>query len=736
MTIFDHFQHINLTTDQRNALEKLHVFLESDERVFILQGYAGSGKTTLLKGFIEYLNSLEKKFQLMAPTGRAAKVINQKTGFESTTIHKGIYSFEELQEIKQGEDENDVSFLYQFKIRNNPEVHNSVLIVDEASMVSDILSKGEFFRFGSGHLLRDLITYGRIQDALTTSKIIFIGDPAQLPPIGMITSPALDPQYLMDSYKVSVLQAEMKEVKRQDENNGILLSATKIRKCLTSGYLNDFDLRENKRDIFNPPYQDYLETYKAQQYQKIIICYKNKTALDLNTAIRRDKFGDDLPIQSSDTVIIGGNNYRLGIMNGEFAVVSEASEDVRSEEIRFKSKGGEIESVRLTWRSISLVLPDESNQPKTVNGLILENYLYGDNYLTPHEQRALYIDFKNRHRGLKKGTEEFKEAIKHDKYFNCILLKFGYAVTCHKAQGGEWANAFVFWDYGVNDTLDFYTGNQHRNGRTNVMFYRWAYTAVTRASKKLYCINPPCFSSFSGMTFIDVNVQQALNELTGQQSPSIEFNISDVLPELEKFGLADAPLTIQDHFIERWYNLRKHYIEIEAWEKKGYEIWYQFSREGKTAGIKYSINGRNQFNTTYQNNIPRLTNSSELFETITKILEGATLILVSRNNSESILTQLEFDVAIEEEKPFLRNLFDQISRNLNEEKAISNVQHLMYRERYTIEKSGNICVIDFNYNDGGFFGNVQPLATKCNSPELLAKIKEIVNRLKEADYVI
>jgi len=130
MKIFDHFQHINLTNDQRQALEKLHAFLESDERIFILQGYAGSGKTTLLKGFVEYLKSLEKKYQLMAPTGRAAKVINQKTGFESTTIHKGIYSFEELQEIKQGEDENDVSFLYQYKIRNNPEVHDSVLIVD------------------------------------------------------------------------------------------------------------------------------------------------------------------------------------------------------------------------------------------------------------------------------------------------------------------------------------------------------------------------------------------------------------------------------------------------------------------------------------------------------------------------------------------------------------------------------------------------------------------------------
>ena len=735
MKIFDHFQHITLTNDQRSALEKLCAFLENDEQVFILQGYAGSGKTTLLKGFVEYLQSLEKKYQLMAPTGRAAKVINQKTGFESTTIHKGIYSFEELQEIKQGNDESDVSFLYQYKIRNNPEVHDSALIVDEASMASDILSQGEFFRFGSGHLLRDLITYGRIQDATTTSKIIFIGDPAQLPPIGMNFSPSLDSEYLRDTHNVKVAQTEMKEVKRQDSNNGILFSATKLRQCLTSGYFNDFDLRENNRDIFNTPYQDYLETYKAQQDQKIIICWKNKTALDLNKAIRKDKFGDDLPIQVSDTVIIGGNNYRLGIMNGEFAVVAEASPSVESGEVSFYAKGGKTQTVKLTWRSISLVLPDENNQPKNISGYILENYLHGDNYLKPEEQKALYVDFKNRHPKLKKGTEEFKEAIMNDKYFNCILLKYGYAVTCHKAQGGEWANAFVFWDRGTQANFNFYESEHNRSGKTNSEFYRWAYTAVTRASKKLFCVNPPYFSSFSGMNLIDVNVQQAFNALTGQSNPTTEININEVSPELEKFGLADAPLTIQDHFIHRWYNLRKHYIEIEAWQKVNYEIRYLFKRESQTAAFKYWVNKNNVFKTSFQK-LPAQTNSGELFDTISKILESSSQVTVNRNSAVGILKQIEFDVALEEEKPFLKNLFNQVSQNLDVGEFISDVQHLEHRERYTMEKSGRICVVDFIYNDGGFFGNVQPLEAKCNSSELMAKLKEIVNHLKEADYVI
>jgi hypothetical protein len=577
-----------------------------------------------------------------------------------------------------------------------------------------------------------LIVYGRIQEATTTSKLIFIGDPAQLPPIGMKFSPALDPQYLRETYNISVSQAEMKEMKRHDANNGILISATKIRQCLTSGYFNDFDLRENNTDIFNPAYQDYLETYKSQQDPKIIICYKNKTALDLNIDIRKDKFGGDLPIQASDIIIIGGNNYRLGIMNGEFAIVSEASPSVESREVRFYTKKGKIQSVRLTWRSISLVLPDENNQPKTVSGFILENYLYGDNFLKPEEQRALYVDFKNRNPKLKKDTGEFKEAITNDKYFNCILLKYGYAVTCHKAQGGEWANAFVFWDYGTNDRFNYYTDNQSTIGRANKMFYRWAYTTVTRASKKLFCINPPYFSSFSGMDFIDVSVQQAFYEFTGQSNPTIEINIYEVLPELEKFGLADQPLTIQDHFIHRWYYLRKQYIDIHAWQKVGnYEIRYIFRREGQTAAFKYWVNRKNVFKNSFQK-LPAQTNSDELFETITKILKNTTAIIVNRNNVEGILTQIEFDISIEEEKPFLKNLFDNISKGLSDDEKITNIQHLEYRERYTIEKNGRSCVIDFEYDNSGFFGRVLPLVKKCDSPELLAKIKSIVNSLKKS----
>ncbi|WP_027137212.1 ATP-dependent DNA helicase [Gaetbulibacter saemankumensis] len=734
MSIFDYFNNLELTNDQHKALEKLYAFIQSDERVFILQGYAGSGKTTLLKGVVNYLENIEKKYQLMAPTGRAAKVINQKTGFESTTIHKGIYSFDELQEIERGNEENDVSFLYQYKLRNNTDIYDSVLIVDEASMVSDTLSQGEFFRFGSGYLLSDLIAFSRVQDSSTKSKIIFIGDPAQLPPIGMNFSPALDSQYLQETFQLMTSTAEMKEVKRQDENNGILLSATKLRQCLTSGYFNDFNLSENQKDIFNPLYENYLEIYKGQFKSKIIICYKNKTALDLNRAIRQDKFGDDLPIQQSDTIIIGVNNYRLGIMNGEFAVVSEASSSVESREIRFKVKDGETETVRLTWRKVVLVLPDENSKPKNVSGFILENYLYGDNYLKPEEQRALYVDFKTRYPKLKKGTEEFKEAISNDPYFNCIQLKYGYAVTCHKAQGGEWDNAFVFWDRGVSSNFNFFESEHDRSGKTNSDFYRWAYTAITRASKKLFCINPPYFSSFTNMSFIDINVQAAFNKLLGQDFETVEVDLNEeVLKKIENFGLLEAPLQIQDHFIARWYLLKKKNIKIVEWEKVGYEIRYVFKKESEMAAFKYWVNGKNVFNSNFQK-LPAKTNSDELFDSISNILEDSESITINRNTAEGILTKVAFDVELEESKPFLKKIFDSVESELQANEVISGISHLPYRERYAFESGSDKCVIDFEYNKEGFFGRVLPIESKCNSKPLLERIKEIIGKLKEANY--
>lgn len=736
MNLLNHFHHLILTNDQRNALEKLHTFLLSDEQVFILQGYAGSGKTTLLRGLVEYFQTIDRRYQLMAPTGRAAKVINQKTGLPATTIHKGIYSFADLQEVDTDEEGEEGSFFYQYKLWNNPMVYNSVLIVDESSMVSDNYSEGEFFRFGSGYLLRDLIEYSRIRDANTDVKIIFIGDPAQLPPIGMSFSPALDAEYLSEKYKLKVSQVEMKEVKRQDTDNGILHAATRIRRCLTAGYFNNFDLRENGVDIFNPTYQNYLEHYKEVNGNKVIICYKNKTALELNKSIRINKYGTDLPLQPSDTVIIGNNNYQEGIMNGEFGVVADVSPTAETREIRFRKKGGRVESVKLTWRYITLILQDEESQPKSVSGYFLENYLYGDNDLLPDERMALYIDFKNRYPQLEKGTDDFKNALSTDPYARCILLKFGYAVTCHKAQGGEWSNAFVFWDRGVKTDFNFFDETQDRVGKTNADFYRWAYTAVTRASDKLYCINPPFFTLFTEMVYMGPEVQIAYSELTNAKEHAVEINIDEVLPVLERFNLSDAHITIQDHFIKIWYYFQKQYIDITGWDRLGYEIRYNFKRGDENTAFIFWVNGKNEFKVNF-NIIQKQTNSKDLAETITNLLSKPMPLIVNRNSNETaILSKVSLDLDLEEKMPFLGVLYSNLNKNMQNDEVITNIEHLEWKERYTFEKGGEKCVCDFQYNKSGFFGNVMPLQKRCTGEMLMGRIKDIVNRIKEENYVI
>lgn len=735
--MLSHFQHITLTNDQHNALEQINVFLESKKDIFILKGYAGSGKTTILNGLVDHLNSIGKRYHLMAPTGRAAKVINQKTKKEATTIHKGIYSFDDLKEIKISDKFKVTSFLYYFELRNNLNTQNSVLIVDEASMVSNVLSQGEFFRFGSGFLLNDLIKYSRISNLNNNTKIIFVGDPAQLPPIGMNFSPALDENYLIKEFSLEVMTAELKEVKRQGEESGILMASSKIRKSLTSGYFNDFDLRENGNDVFNPTYENFLSVYNSAQGSKIIITYKNKTALYLNKTIRKNKYGKDLPIRENDTIIIGANNYKLDIMNGEFGIVANASPETISRNIRFYQKGGETISVQLIWRKVKLIFQEENGLSKIVEGLILENYLYGDNVLTPDVQQALYVDFRNRNSNLKSGSSELNEAIKSDLYFNAIFLKFGYAVTCHKAQGGEWENSFVFWDRGVQSNFNFFESMHNRSGKTNKDFYRWAYTAITRSSDKLNCINPPYFTSFSNILFINIDLQNAYQKLNNQNLAPIEILLDDdALESLAKLNLQKAPIPIQDHFLKLNHIVSTQFIDIINWERIKYEIRYYFKREEETAAFKFWINGNYTFKSNYQK-LPYATNSNNFFNEIAELINTKDVFIINRSLSGSILSKINFEIEIEEAKPFLKNLFDFLSFEcIKLDIQIEKLDHHNYRERYFFIRNNENVAIDFEYDSKGFFGRILPLENKCNSEDLLEELKLMFKKLETPVNVI
>lgn len=727
MSIFNHFQHLNLSSGQETALAKLESFLESSNQVFMLKGYAGSGKTTILKGLVEYFKTKEKDFSLMAPTGRATKVIREKTGHEAFTIHKTIYSYEEMDEVEEGD-----SFFYYYKIRNNTDVGGKIFIIDEASMLSDSKSEEEFFRFGTGHLLSDLITYTRVEHQNVNSKIIFVGDPCQLPPVGNNSSKALESEYLTSKFKVSVEETEMKEVKRQENDSEILRAAAKIRKCISSGFFNDFNIKTNGIDILNPAYNDFIDTWQKAANPKIILAYKNKTCLDFNRQIRVLRFGDaDLTIQKSDIVIMGGNNYRKSIFNGEFGVINQVGAIPTTRTIGLKGKT----PVTLTWREVELVFPDAESNNKVVNGKMLENFLNGDNMLRPEETQALYVDFRNRHPNLKPKTEEFKEAIIQDDYFNCLLMKYGYAVTCHKAQGGEWDNVFTIWDKGNAENFDCLNDIQAKRGKDNVDFYRWAYTAITRSSKTLYALNPPLFNSYSNMAFMDIEVINSLNELTGKQLQSEEINFDDeMFEQLQNLNLLEQPIQVQDHFIKVRHATTKRYVDIVRWDKKNEEIAYHFKRENQTAALKTWVNKDFIFNNKYQK-LPSFTNDEAFLNEIEELLKQLPNVIIRRNTIETIVSKLDFEFDLEEKFPFTRNLFEDINTILSKSNiTIDLIEHKEYKERYTFKRNNDEAVIDFEYRNNGFFGRVVPIQKQCNSAQLILDIKTSLQTLKQEEH--
>jgi hypothetical protein len=728
MNIFNHFKHLNLTDDQAKAINSLESFLQSSSQVFMLKGFAGSGKTTILKGFVDYLKEIDKKFVFMAPTGRAANVIQEKTGFEALTIHKSIFSFDDMLEIEDGD-----SFFYYYKIRENLAVFDKIFIVDEASMLSDAINESGFFRCGTSRLLSDLITYTRVSNPNAKTKIIFVGDPCQLPPIGENSSKTFDAQYLIDKFNISSESIEMKEVKRQNQDSAISKTASLLRKNMSIGVFNYFNLRPNGKDIIKLNKESFLDTWYQTPNPKIIIASKNKTCLHLNNQTRNKIWGKpNMPIQKGDIMIMGGNNYRKGVYNGEFAIVNEVG-DSETRTILLKDKP----PVKLTWVDIELVFNDAGQTKKTVKGKMLENFLYGDNTLKQEEMQALYVDFTKRHIGLKPKSEAYKEAILSDEYFYCLLIKYGYAITCHKGQGGEWKNVFTIWDNDNTKEFNYIEDEQRISGKKNDSFYRWAYTAITRASQRLYAINPPCFNSYTDITIVQDSANKSLSNLDGNQNNYEQIEIdSELLEQLKKINLYEHPIQIQDQFISIRHLVRKQFVEITNFEKIGYEIRLTFKREDKIAVFRTYINGKFEFKNKYVV-MPNLSLDNDFNEYISGLINSPFNFSIIRNNIETIQSKIEFDIELEEKFPFLISLYEDLTELFkNTTITIQEVEHLQYKERYHFSKNNHKIVVDIEYKLSGFFGRIIPIQSASNNQSLLNEIQQLLIQLKTQEYAI
>ena len=509
---------MELTQQQQTVLKNMTDFLQDKEKsVFILRGYAGTGKTTMIKNLIPVLQSLKKNFILLAPTGRAAKVLKEKTGYPTSTIHRCIYSFDRMYVARHDEDgkviktninekffdklsDGDDRLHFFFGLNEQDEkgeFENLVLVVDEASMVSSKEVRGELLTFGTGVILDDLLTYLQPRKG---GKVIFIGDPVQLPPVGDNCSAALTEDYFIEK-GLAVESAELTEVLRQNGESAILKNAMLIRDLWHTQSRNSLNFICQKGEVEDITPESVVKSFvQLVPYpeigRSIVICYTNAQTRDYNESIRRRYFPGHSDVAAGDVLQIVHNNINNNLgysfFNGDFVRVLEVGDGLEEQSAPvWTSRYGKRTKVVISLKFRDVVLLTETGEQ--VKCKIIDNLLNANNREQNHKESsglsyeesvALYINFRIRHSDLRNDEEAFKEALMQDPYFNAVQAKYGYAITCHKAQGGEWDTVFV--DYSKRNGLDKDS-------------LQWSYTATTRASKKLYGVSMPHITPISSI---------------------------------------------------------------------------------------------------------------------------------------------------------------------------------------------------------------------------------------------
>lgn len=489
-----------LNPDQLGLVRAMAEFLsDKDKRIFILQGCAGSGKTFLMQGVANYLASKDRVFYLIAPTGKAAKVLTTKSGHQAKTIHSQIYSFHDVVEVENKERKEDDNFLQpqvvgesdwvlRFRLRENHEDLSAVYIVDESSLIGNAETDHETLQFGSGKLLHDVLEYINPNFKENHRKVIFIGDMYQLPPVGMNRSPALNSEdiykecpYLetMDAIQMYTLQS----VVRQKQDSGVLKVATYLRERLQRGHFHELLLEEHPHDVTKIGRDQFIHTYMGKVKEKgldqvMVIAYSNATVDIYNRLIREQLFPTQLEVTKGDRLLIL-RNVRVDndwLMNGDFVQVLQVGTPiVRSMKVKE-------EKVNLLFRPVEI-----KADGKTHKVLLKETILLSKaRDLTKLERKALYTDFMIRHskeiaEAGKNGDvakhQKITELLLSDIYVNALEVKYGYAITCHKAQGSEWDTVFLDCDL--------------KRGYKNRETFQWFYTGGTRSSNQLYLVDMP-----------------------------------------------------------------------------------------------------------------------------------------------------------------------------------------------------------------------------------------------------
>ncbi len=475
------------TAQQVELFAKLNSFLLSDngDDVFILQGYAGTGKTTIVGALVKALRSYNFKYVLLAPTGRAAKVITAYSGKKAFTIHKRIYRKKSALNVDEG-----------FLLGDNL-ADNTLFIIDEASMISDEANPGQ-----RASLLYDLVRY--VYNT-KNCRLMLVGDTAQLPPVGSMDSPALDPQLMQNRFSLTVHTYELTDVLRQQKESGILLNVTKVRDIIrvqNIAEVKEAEAAKIARGKFLPaallskPLQapipkiitkGYKDIYRMSgemleeglnyAYGKygndnsLVICRSNKSANAYNRQIRGRILYREEELTGGDQLMIVKNNYfwlqdqeegSTGfIANGDIARVKK----VRKIEDMYGFR----------FADVQLEFIDYAEDPILDCKILLDTLYSEAPALLQEDQKRLYTEAMKDYDHIPNKRAKWNE-LKLNPYYNALQVKFAYAITCHKAQGGQWDAVFVDQGYLTDEMV-------------NTDFLRWFYTACTRATKELFLVN-------------------------------------------------------------------------------------------------------------------------------------------------------------------------------------------------------------------------------------------------------
>ena len=444
------------TKGQLKFMKMLDPFL--DERgggpdILLLKGYAGTGKTTLVSQLVNVLPLFNLKYSLLAPTGRAAKVMSGYSKRAAYTIHKIIYK--QMTEPGSG----------MLKFSRQKNYHkNTIFIVDEASMLSDERM------FGNKGLLTDLVEYVFEKEG---NKLVLVGDVAQLPPVGQEESPAMNLHYLESQFKMKVEGTELNEVLRQAEASGILENATALREQLRKKEYQPKFITKSFKDIFrmtSEKLEDGLRYayHKFGQENTIVVCRSNKAAVMYNQYIRRQIHFMEDEINAGDILLVGRNNYFYYPPDapGDFLANGDFVEVVKI--IRYQEMYG------FRFADLELRMVDYESG-KFEAKVILESLHAPAPALSPEDNKRLFDEVLKDHEDLAEKKQK-TEALKTDPFLNALQVKFAYALTCHKSQGGQWKAVFIDQGYLKDEML-------------NQDFTRWLYTAVTRATDEVFLVN-------------------------------------------------------------------------------------------------------------------------------------------------------------------------------------------------------------------------------------------------------